>query len=257
MSKIKTNPKSQDLLFIIDEITTSTNWDIDYEKNQVKPVLKKALDFLNEYENGMRLACNYQLNGTVGILSSRQLLLSQLVLEYLSCNRITNAYHELSDCIDDYGRGRMYNSEININEYVLYKSLITFFIYVLEQREQDNLEILSNWEEDLDINKHESYRSAPYHDNFRHRVASYMKEYELSFDNVLEEIKTRYKVEYMKEDIIKLIDGSCIAPDLVWILADLFGFDIASIHSGYLQFDNNCPNIDVIIHIMMKHVRVY
>lgn len=69
-------------------------------------------------------------------ISSRQGFCARAVLLYIVNQKYNAAMHELYDCIDDYGNGRI--RVVTKNEYILYECLISCFIKALEQEEINN-----------------------------------------------------------------------------------------------------------------------
>lgn len=65
--------------------------------------------------------------------------------------RLNNAYHEIIDCIDDYGKGNDDKRIVTVNEYTLYYSLFTNLMLVIKQYEQCG--IGRNISEDYHIKK--------------------------------------------------------------------------------------------------------
>lgn len=69
-------------------------------------------------------------------ISSRQGFCARAVLLHIVNQRYNAAMHELYDCIDDYGNGRI--RVVTKNEYILYGCLILCFIEALEQEEAND-----------------------------------------------------------------------------------------------------------------------
>lgn len=69
-------------------------------------------------------------------ISSRQGFCARAVLLHIVNQRYNAAMHELYDCIDDYGNGRI--RVVTKNEYILYGCLISCFIEALEQEEAND-----------------------------------------------------------------------------------------------------------------------
>ena len=106
--------------------------------------LLKKYAMIYEYECRTReiyLSCNrnkvFEHIEIEKALSYRQFCQAAFASEYLINTsipleqKLKKTYHEINDCIDDYGRGLEKETVVTVNEYILYKSLFNSIFLIL------------------------------------------------------------------------------------------------------------------------------
>lgn len=101
----------------------------EFSNEEILDALKKCRLLLKPY-------CDCDFYHEESEISSRQGFCARAVLLYIVNRKYNAAMHELYDCIDDYGNGRI--RVVTKNEYILYGCLISCFIEALEQEEANN-----------------------------------------------------------------------------------------------------------------------
>lgn len=101
----------------------------EFSNEEILDALKKCRLLLKPY-------CDCDFYHEESEISSRQGFCARAVLLYIVNRKYNAAMHELYDCIDDYGNGRI--RVVTKNEYILYGCLISCFIEALEQEETNN-----------------------------------------------------------------------------------------------------------------------
>lgn len=101
----------------------------EFSNEEILDALKKCRLLLKPY-------CDCDFYHEESEISSRQGFCARAVLLYIVNRKYNAAMHELYDCIDDYGNGRI--RVVTKNEYILYGCLIPCFIEALEHEETNN-----------------------------------------------------------------------------------------------------------------------
>lgn len=101
----------------------------EFSNEEILAALKKCRLLLKPY-------CDCDFYHEESEISSRQGFCARAVLLHIVNQRYNAAMHELYDCIDDYGNGRI--RVVTKNEYILYGCLISCFIEALEQEEAND-----------------------------------------------------------------------------------------------------------------------
>lgn len=101
----------------------------EFSNEEILVALKKCKLLLKPY-------CDCDFYHEESEISSRQGFCARAVLLYIINRKYNAAMHELYDCIDDYGNGRI--RVVTKNEYILYGCLISCFIEALEQEEAND-----------------------------------------------------------------------------------------------------------------------
>lgn len=101
----------------------------EFSNEEILAALKKCRLLLKPY-------CDCDFYHEESEISSRQGFCARAVLLYIVNRKYNAAMHELYDCIDDYGNGRI--RVVTKNEYILYGCLISCFIEALEQEEAND-----------------------------------------------------------------------------------------------------------------------
>lgn len=101
----------------------------EFSNEEILNTLKKCQLLLKPFYN-----CNFPHEKSE--ISSRQGFCARAVLLHIVNQRYNAAMHELYDCIDDYGNGRI--RIVTKNEYILYECLISCFIEALEHEEAND-----------------------------------------------------------------------------------------------------------------------
>lgn len=101
----------------------------EFSNEEILDALKKCKLLLKPYRD-----CDFYHKESE--ISSRQGFCARAVLLHIVNQRYNAAMHELYDCIDDYGNGRI--RVVTKNEYILYGCLISCFIEALEHEETNN-----------------------------------------------------------------------------------------------------------------------
>lgn len=101
----------------------------EFSNEEILVALKKCKLLLKPY-------CDCDFYHEESEISSRQGFCARAVLLHIVNQRYNAAMHELYDCIDDYGNGRI--RVVTKNEYILYGCLISCFIEALEQEEAND-----------------------------------------------------------------------------------------------------------------------
>ena len=101
----------------------------EFSNEEILDALKKCRLLLKPY-------CDCNFYHEESEISSRQGFCARAVLLYIVNRKYNAAMHELYDCIDDYGNGRI--RVLTKNEYILYGCLIPCFIEALEREETNN-----------------------------------------------------------------------------------------------------------------------
>lgn len=101
----------------------------EFSNEEILAALKKCKLLLKPY-------CDCDFYHEESEISSRQGFCARAVLLHIVNQRYNAAMHELYDCIDDYGNGRI--RVVTKNEYILYGCLISCFIEALEQEEAND-----------------------------------------------------------------------------------------------------------------------
>ena len=96
----------------------------EFSNEEILDALKKCRLLLKPY-------CDCDFYHEESEISSRQGFCARAVLLHIVNQRYNAAMHELYDCIDDYGNGKI--RVVTKNEYILYGCLISCFIEALEQ----------------------------------------------------------------------------------------------------------------------------
>ena len=104
-------------------------YDSEFSNEEISGALKKCRLLLKPY-------CDCGFYHEESEISSRQGFCARSVLLYIVNRKYNAAMHELYDCIDDYGNGRI--RVVTKNEYILYGCLIPCFIEALEHEETNN-----------------------------------------------------------------------------------------------------------------------
>lgn len=115
---------------------------------EIKDNITRAIKLLKKYEMTYEYECRTRENNLFcnknkdfeymeKALSYRQFSQAKFVNECLITTsipleqKLKIAYHEINDCIDDYGRGLAKETIVNVNEYILYKSLLNSIFLIL------------------------------------------------------------------------------------------------------------------------------
>ena len=101
----------------------------EFSNEEILDALKKCKLLLKPYRD-----CDFYHEESE--ISSRQGFCARAVLLHIVNQRYNAAMHELYDCIDDYGNGRI--RVVTKNEYILYDCLISCFIEALEQEKAND-----------------------------------------------------------------------------------------------------------------------
>lgn len=101
----------------------------EFSNEEILDALKKCRLLLKPY-------CDCDFYHEESEISSRQGFCARAVLLHIVNQRYNAAMHELYDCIDDYGNGKI--RVVTKNEYILYGCLISCFIEALEQEKAND-----------------------------------------------------------------------------------------------------------------------
>lgn len=101
----------------------------EFSNEEILDALKKCRLLLKPY-------CDCDFYHEESEISSRQGFCARAVLLHIVNQRYNAAMHELYDCIDDYGNGKI--RVVTKNEYILYGCLIPCFIEALEQEKTND-----------------------------------------------------------------------------------------------------------------------
>ncbi|MEG2380110.1 MAG: hypothetical protein RSB38_00235 [Oscillospiraceae bacterium] len=125
--KVKELAKSKELIDTL-SCEVGQNWFGSYAQKELKPTLVNALNYLNQFTS-------YYLNNSSNSIffsndhiSERLFTNSITTLEHINNKDYKSAYHDLWDCIDNMGKGSEKDSVINHSEFIIFKSLIQYFI---------------------------------------------------------------------------------------------------------------------------------
>ncbi len=125
-NSLTTGQTLMDSLFINGKYAT---YNSEFSNEEILDALKKCKLLLKPYRD-----CDFYHEESE--ISSRQGFCARAVLLHIVNQRYNAAMHELYDCIDDYGNGRI--RVVTKNEYILYECLISCFIEALEQEKAND-----------------------------------------------------------------------------------------------------------------------
>jgi hypothetical protein len=136
--------KTKPLVTIINEIQPNNEWQTDYfhapysEKDMLLTLIKSQ-QYLEEYQKEYVTRC-YQKKRIISYdthdMMGRQFLMACKTLMHIESGHYKDAYYRLWCCIDGHG---IKNTDlyINLNDYLIYRSLISCFIQSLLKQEKE------------------------------------------------------------------------------------------------------------------------
>lgn len=135
--------KTKPLVDILNEIQPNDYWHTDYfhapfNEKDMKPILIKGLHYLERFQKHYiercyeeKIIAPYYTREIMG----RQFMMACKALLAIETGHYKDAYHRLWYCIDGFSGLNNNNSIINLNEYLIYRSLISCFIQSLLKQE--------------------------------------------------------------------------------------------------------------------------
>ncbi|WP_026394463.1 hypothetical protein [Acetobacterium malicum] len=135
--------KTKRLVDILNEIQPNDYWHTDYfhapfNEKDMKPILIKGLHYLERFQKYYiercyeeKIIAPYYTREMMG----RQFMVACKALMAIETGHYKDAYHRLWYCVSGHGIYHM-DSCINLNEYLIYRSLISCFIQSLLKQEQ-------------------------------------------------------------------------------------------------------------------------
>lgn len=128
---------TKELLSILNEVSTSGFSKLHV--NEYKPILERILEKMLKYQVYETTVSLKTLDiKSIEPLTARQITCFNSTINCLKYGHFSEAYHELHDCIYDYGRGKDEYDFVNVNEYNAFKFLIEQFLDYIKQNNENN-----------------------------------------------------------------------------------------------------------------------
>ena len=136
--------KTKPLVDILNEIQPNDYWHTDYfhapfNETDMKPILIKSLRYLEKFQKHYILQCYQEKTSApyyAGDMKGRQFMMACKALRAVELGNYKEAYHHVWYCIDGFSSLTNTNPIINLNEYLIYRSLISCFIQSLLNQEK-------------------------------------------------------------------------------------------------------------------------
>ncbi|KNZ42414.1 hypothetical protein [Acetobacterium bakii] len=135
--------KEKPLIDILNEIQPNNHWQTDYfhaqfDEIDMKPILIRSLNYLKAHQKEY-IDMSYDENAVVKYqskeLMGHQVMMACKALQCIEKRNYKDAYYRLWYCIDGLSSITSEGRYINLNEYLIYRSLISYFIQSLDQKE--------------------------------------------------------------------------------------------------------------------------